>query len=251
MGRWLNRDPISYDGVMNLYAYCGNDPVNKIDILGLEGEDEYLDSLVGGKSCSLLSSYHRIGATTPFTPMAMDQFQNGLYSYGMIPVVGPLFDVINAGISIARGKYFQAALAIGASVPIGEIASPAFRMTSKLSCLAIDIATEKTAALLNRMPEAMEPLGRVVGKSKLQNEIVSKTVEYLQKIRATDIRVNQCQVDVSGKLIGINRPDLQYTFGGKRFYIEYDTIKSTRSFPHEKGIISNDPLGIVTLVTMN
>ena len=32
--RWLNRDPIEESGGLNLYAYCGNDPVNGMDYLG-------------------------------------------------------------------------------------------------------------------------------------------------------------------------------------------------------------------------
>ena len=35
LGRWINRDPIGEDGGLNLYAFCGNDPVNKWDYLGL------------------------------------------------------------------------------------------------------------------------------------------------------------------------------------------------------------------------
>lgn len=34
-GRWLSRDPIEEDGGLNLYAYCGGDPVNFVDTLGL------------------------------------------------------------------------------------------------------------------------------------------------------------------------------------------------------------------------
>ena len=34
-GRWLTRDPIGYDGGINLYGYCGNDPGNRWDPLGL------------------------------------------------------------------------------------------------------------------------------------------------------------------------------------------------------------------------
>jgi RHS repeat-associated protein len=35
LGRWLSRDPIGEEGGFNLYAYCGNDPVNRHDPLGL------------------------------------------------------------------------------------------------------------------------------------------------------------------------------------------------------------------------
>lgn len=34
-GRWLSRDPLGEAGGINLYAYCGNDPVNRHDPLGL------------------------------------------------------------------------------------------------------------------------------------------------------------------------------------------------------------------------
>src|SRR5260221_1802316 len=41
LGRWLSRDPVQSAEVMegtNLYAYAGNDPVNRIDPLGLAAE---------------------------------------------------------------------------------------------------------------------------------------------------------------------------------------------------------------------
>jgi RHS repeat-associated protein len=34
-GRWLTRDPIGYEGGMNLYEYCGGEPVGRRDIFGL------------------------------------------------------------------------------------------------------------------------------------------------------------------------------------------------------------------------
>ena len=46
-GRFLTRDPLGYDGGINLYSYCGNDPVNESDPEGLtenvihsQGDDE-------------------------------------------------------------------------------------------------------------------------------------------------------------------------------------------------------------------
>src|SRR5438105_1139205 len=35
IGRFLSRDPIGETGGFNLYGYCGNDPVNRNDPLGL------------------------------------------------------------------------------------------------------------------------------------------------------------------------------------------------------------------------
>ena len=36
IARWLTRDPIEEDGGLNLYAYCGNNPVSSTDPLGLK-----------------------------------------------------------------------------------------------------------------------------------------------------------------------------------------------------------------------
>jgi len=34
-GRWTQRDPIDYQDSINLYQFCGNNPVNNVDVLGL------------------------------------------------------------------------------------------------------------------------------------------------------------------------------------------------------------------------
>jgi hypothetical protein len=34
MGRWINRDPIGYDGGINLYGYCVNNPISNSDSNG-------------------------------------------------------------------------------------------------------------------------------------------------------------------------------------------------------------------------
>jgi hypothetical protein len=38
-GRFVNRDPIGYDGGMNLYTFCGGNPINWRDPLGLDWSD--------------------------------------------------------------------------------------------------------------------------------------------------------------------------------------------------------------------
>ncbi len=38
---WLSRDPLGEQGGLNLTAFCGNDPVNQVDPLGLEPNNEW------------------------------------------------------------------------------------------------------------------------------------------------------------------------------------------------------------------
>jgi RHS repeat-associated protein len=40
-GRWLSKDPIGISGGLNLYAFCGNNPVNFVDPMGLCEENKY------------------------------------------------------------------------------------------------------------------------------------------------------------------------------------------------------------------
>jgi len=49
VGRFVNRDPISYGGGMNVYAYAGSNPVNGMDRTGLEEElPEPIEDEIGG-----------------------------------------------------------------------------------------------------------------------------------------------------------------------------------------------------------
>ena len=91
------KTPSASSGGVNLYAYVGNNPTNFIDPLGLDGGNPFLDGL-----------------------------QRRSTSAGMIPGIGEPLDLINGGISLARGDYAGAGLSLGAVVPfVGNLAGAA------------------------------------------------------------------------------------------------------------------------------
>ncbi len=92
-----------------------------------------------------------------------------------------------------------------------------------------------------KAPVAKPTRGRTIGKNDNQNADMQKRVADLKEKGATDIRVDQQQVNAQGEHVGINRPDLQYTLDGKRHYVEWDTRSSGRGPGHESRIRANDP----------
>lgn len=64
MGRFLNRDPIKEQGGPNLYGFVGNDPVNRLDYLGLifERDDEWndYDGRPTARPLSLIYTLHKL-----------------------------------------------------------------------------------------------------------------------------------------------------------------------------------------------
>lgn len=87
------------------------------------------------------------------------------------------------------------------------------------------------------------PTTRAVGESATQNAAVQTRVAEVRSLRATDIRVNQQQVNAAGERVGINRPDVQYTLNGVRYNEEFETSVSTRGPAHVERILLNDPAG--------
>ncbi|HLL06172.1 MAG TPA: hypothetical protein VK539_36710, partial [Myxococcaceae bacterium] len=91
---------------------------------------------------------------------------------------------------------------------------------------------------------------RPIGPSPRQNAQLQRDIEYLEnELGATNIRVNQQQLTSrNGPRVGINRPDLQFDYKGRRYYVEYDSPTSGRGPGHQWRLTANDPEGEVILI---
>jgi hypothetical protein len=96
-------------------------------------------------------------------------------------------------------------------------------------------------AVSPKVPKVRQ-LNRPIGSSLSQNAQIQADVEYLRTIGARNIRVNQQQLTTdSRQRVGINRPDLQFDYNGRRYHVEYDSPTSGRGLGHQSRLTSNDP----------
>ncbi|MFL5345337.1 MAG: hypothetical protein ACJ8AT_11115 [Hyalangium sp.] len=100
-------------------------------------------------------------------------------------------------------------------------------------------------------PDVPGPLktGRPISPSPGQNAQLQADIKYLKELRAENIRVNQQQLTLdNGQRVGINRPDLQFDFQGRRYYVEYDSHASDRGLGHQSRLTANDPDAEIILI---
>jgi hypothetical protein len=172
--------------------------------------------------------------------------QNAADVVNFLSTYHPL-ETFYTGLAIAGGQL------AGMGIVPGEVAVTD-AVDGKLYKLNVKVLNPRNpldASVNPKLPE-LKLFDRPVARNAAQNAIKDQDLKVLRDVKVTEIRVDQQQLAiVKGKLtrVGINRPDVQFTFKGRRYYIEYDTANSTRGILHALRLMANDPNGIVILKT--
>jgi len=124
----LQVDPIGYSGGINLYAYVNNDPLNLVDLLGLEtqyslGVSGTLAILFGGAGASLSvgisvpDSWSNIGGYQAFATLQGNAMAGvGLYGgYGVTGGISGSNGPLATGLSGSTGLYLEGDIGSGIS----------------------------------------------------------------------------------------------------------------------------------------
>ena len=162
LGRFLAVDPHAENYFSwSTYNYVGNNPIRRIDPDGKDWDD------------------------------VLDGVQIGLDIVGMIPAVGNIADLANAGISVGRGDYTGAALSMAAAIPgAGLVAGGA-----KLAKRAIGVAktVDKTTDVARAMKRGIKNEAKVIGDMNLTKN--NKTFTAIDPKTGNAINVKPDAID--------------------------------------------------------
>ena len=206
--KWMSVDPLA-DKYPNIspYAYCGWNPVKYKDPNGKWLETAWDIANVAMDISSLKSN-----------------ISNDNVGGAVVDGIGLMLDL---GATILPAVPGGAGTAIKAS-----------RVADKIS----------DAASMSKQGQKAKGIGNYIvpngGKAKphggiKHNSAIDKYIDDLPK-EATNIRKNQAQVEINGKKVGTNRPDVQYDMNGQHMNVEFDT-KPENGLQHQQTIQNNDP----------
>ena len=251
LGRWVSADwsptpvPIPYANLtdpqsLNLYGYVRGLPTTKADIDGHGVLDWLKEKWAEYKAAEAAEAKAQLEARQRTERWRNSpEYKQFTKDHGYTPEAD---EMVRMGMLAFGGA--QAGYAYGPEPTL--TAAPAEESVEE-TIGSNSSRLPQDAAVNPKAPTAL-PTNRPVGPSPTQNAAAQADIQAAKTAGASDIRVNQQQVNAAGQRVGINRPDVQHTdASGTRIYTEYGSSSSTREAAHQQRIHTNDPNGKVIL----
>ncbi len=162
----------------------------------------------------------------------------GLDQFGTDPIPGA--DTSSVAYKIG---YYGGPLLLGGASSAARLRELLGLATEDAGSVAAAQRLPQDIAVSPKAPAPL-PLTRPIGSSTTQNAWLQTRIGWLRQAGAFDLRVNQQQVNFAGIRVGINRPDLQYSLNGVRWYEEFETSSLQSAVAHQPRILANDPSGM-------
>jgi hypothetical protein len=161
---------------LNLYAYCGGDPVNGVDPLGLWGlgQGAAIDAI--GVGDSVFGSDRMSSEQAGEVVLASAHLTLSLI--GMIPGLGAAADLADAELYSLEGNYYEAAVSRVAAIPV---AGDAVAIVATGAALAGVISDDDIASFNQTMSEA-DPLAPA---KRHMRQAIAQAWDYVWKHTAS------------------------------------------------------------------
>ncbi|MEI6605821.1 MAG: RHS repeat-associated core domain-containing protein [Verrucomicrobiota bacterium] len=213
LGRFINGDPARAG--WNWHAYAGGNPLGYVDPSGL-GADR-----------------------------ALDIIQTALSFVGLVPGIGIAADVLNAGVSLGRGNYGEAAMygagALTCGV-LGMVASMEVRAGARLEAGLAREAAEGTETFYRTMSQEHYEQLLNTGKIPATGEtFISPSLQYAQKYSGATVQFN-IEAGTTDALMGMGVRNSARGFAGSVYEglpaMDGQWTASSAYFKWEKGVVN-------------
>ena len=171
LGRFVTRDPLGYEGGINLYAYCGNNPVNAVDPSGLDALDLFSNFFAGwGDTLSF-------GATGGIRQLigvdgVVDR-SSGAYSNGeIVGVVQGFVEAAPGAISAVRAIRSARSIPLMSLIGKGMFRSTGVTLKKEGGYYLKTAVTKYGRQALQAQVEALKNLGNLAPEWSFENGIL-------------------------------------------------------------------------------